>query len=239
MFAGSESTARPHGPPDQQGLGGTRGAPHRPPAPNKRRMTDWHRVSCFPITGRGHKNQPMMNEHTSLQATGIACRPFGGPARSQPAETIQTPLIRPHVPAVPTPPRQPHPASPWACEQMEATGGAGRAPLGVKRPYSRLQRRLFSGTIRHIRKIPPELHACGQAPVKANISRSIGCLAAAARGGPTDETVVVGGSSIERDVGVCLACRVVDPLARIRPRPRLLGNRGAGARERKPFAARL
>jgi len=122
MFAGSESTARPHGPPDQQGLDGTQGAPHRPPAPNKRRMTDWHRVSCFPITGRGHKNQPMMNGHTSLQPTRIACRPFGGPARSQPAETIQTPLIRPHVPAVPTPPRQPHPASPWTCEQMEATG---------------------------------------------------------------------------------------------------------------------
>lgn len=70
--------------------------------------------------GRRHKNQPLRHHPTLQQPTRIACRPFGGRARSQPAETIQTPLTRPHVPAFPTPPWQPHPASPWASEQMEA-----------------------------------------------------------------------------------------------------------------------
>ena len=54
----------------------------------------------------------------SQPARGVARRQFGGRAQSQPAATTQTPLTRPHVPAGPTPPRQPRPASPWASEQV-------------------------------------------------------------------------------------------------------------------------
>ena len=53
-------------------------------------------------------------------------------------------------------------------------------------------------------------------------------------GNPAHGTDVRGNSS-EKDGGEHQACRVVGPIARTQPRPGLLSNRGARARERPPF----
>lgn len=118
------------------GVGGTRGAhvvPRRPfGGVGWRANVVW--PGLLPPKGRQHKNRPLREPYRlKARPRRIGRRQFGGRARSQPAATIQAPLTRPRVPAVPTPPPQPRPASPWAREQVEAEGGAGPTPLGVRR----------------------------------------------------------------------------------------------------------
>ena len=91
---------------------------------------------------------------------------------------------------------------------------------------------------RPMRRITPRTQAYGQAP-EGYIQRRTRSIIDWMLGRESPRAIRrirrLCGNPSEKDGGECHSCHVVGPLARFQPRPSLLSNRGARARERPPF----
>ena len=96
--------------------------------------TGKHRARESRLTGIQHRNHRYVHPTPGGVGMGmrrIACSPFGARARSQPAQTIRSPLTRPRVRKAQHHQTNHPPARLAACRQMETPGGAVPAPLGM------------------------------------------------------------------------------------------------------------
>lgn len=133
--AGSESAARPRGPRDRRGFGGTRGVLRCPPAPvGGRRMEAFNRQeACFPLKGRQHKNQPLGNHTTPRDRRGSpAGRSVDGHGASRQRRSKHHSHAHAFLPSRRL--RGIHTPQPVGVRADGSTGGAGPTPLGVKHP---------------------------------------------------------------------------------------------------------